>query len=316
MDNDNKILDKFIMQSMSASHVPTYGLYGETDDADAPDPTHVETLKSRSQKNRWRIRPHRHPRLQQLMILTEGGGQMVIEGRREAIVAPALISVPAGVTHSFLWSPDSDGYVLMAADDLIRSTPGASALLGRPFQSGGDIGDDLPSHFRALMHLPADPRVRMMTARGYAGLILAAFIDAQAKGGQARLQHSASADLVRRYRDLAERDFTRHRPVPDYCSELGVSPARLARACRDVADASPLEILHARLLLEARRLLAYSSLSVAGVGEELGFLDPAYFSRFFTARMNMAPARWRRCTANEGEAVAPPGGSRPARAAP
>lgn len=282
------------MNAISVPHVPTYGLYGERGDVELPDPTHVETLKSRSQMNRWRITPHRHRRLQQLMLVTEGGGEMIIAGRHEAIVAPALISVPAGVTHSFLWRPDSDGYVLMAADDLVRSIPGASALLERPFRSGGATGADLPSHFKALMRLPVDPLVRMMTVRGYAGLILAAFIEAQARGGQARMEHDAATDLVRRYRDLAERDFTRHRPVPDYCSELGVSPAKLARACRDVADASPLEILHARLLLEARRLLTYSSLSVAGVGEELGFLDPAYFSRFFTARMKMAPARWRR----------------------
>ena len=53
-------------------------------------------------------------------------------------------------------------------------------------------------------------------------------------------------------------------------------------------------LIHERLLLEARRLLAYSDLDVTTISYSLGFKDPAYFSRFFTRREAMSPSAFRR----------------------
>ncbi|RUY82091.1 helix-turn-helix domain-containing protein, partial [Mesorhizobium sp. M7A.F.Ca.CA.001.12.2.1] len=47
-------------------------------------------------------------------------------------------------------------------------------------------------------------------------------------------------------------------------------------------------------LLEAKRLLLFTVRSVEDIAYEIGFDDPAYFSRFFRARVGEAPASWRR----------------------
>ncbi len=52
-------------------------------------------------------------------------------------------------------------------------------------------------------------------------------------------------------------------------------------------------MLDERALLEARRLLLYSNLSVAEVGYATGFEDPAYFSRFFARHTGRSPRDWR-----------------------
>jgi AraC family transcriptional activator of pobA len=52
-------------------------------------------------------------------------------------------------------------------------------------------------------------------------------------------------------------------------------------------------VLHARLMLEAKRSLVYTSMTVAEVGYSLGFADPAYFSRVFARRAGVAPAAFR-----------------------
>ena len=56
---------------------------------------------------------------------------------------------------------------------------------------------------------------------------------------------------------------------------------------------STLELIHERLLLEARRNLAYSTRSVAAVSHALGFVDPAYFTRFFKQRAGLSPRAFR-----------------------
>ena len=49
-----------------------------------------------------------------------------------------------------------------------------------------------------------------------------------------------------------------------------------------------------RRLLEAKRLLLFTIRSVEEIAYEIGFRDPAYFSRFFKRYMGEAPGAYRR----------------------
>jgi AraC family transcriptional activator of pobA len=99
--------------------------------------------------------------------------------------------------------------------------------------------------------------------------------------------------LVQRYRALLEVQLKRHQPLGAYASQLNVTPDHLSRVCRAATGLSALDLLHERLVLEARRLLAYTEAPIADVARELGFDDPAYFSRFFARRAGQAPHAYR-----------------------
>jgi AraC family transcriptional regulator, transcriptional activator of pobA len=102
---------------------------------------------------------------------------------------------------------------------------------------------------------------------------------------------------VQRYRTLLEKHYREHRPLAFYAGALNVTPDHLSRTCRTVAGQSALELLHDRLMLEARRLLAYTPMTVAEVAAELGYDDPAYFSKFFAKAMGQAPSAYRSAVA-------------------
>ena len=53
-------------------------------------------------------------------------------------------------------------------------------------------------------------------------------------------------------------------------------------------------VVSERRLLEAKRLLMFTVRTVEDIAYEIGFDDPAYFSRFFRERVGEAPAAWRR----------------------
>ena len=44
---------------------------------------------------------------------------------------------------------------------------------------------------------------------------------------------------------------------------------------------------------DLRRLLRFSAVPVSEISYQLGFSDPAYFSRFFTRRAGMPPSQYR-----------------------
>jgi len=99
--------------------------------------------------------------------------------------------------------------------------------------------------------------------------------------------------FVERFRRLVDQDFARRHRLADYAGRLGVSPGHLNALCKLHARRSAGAIIRARIVSEARKLLLYTELSAAGVGESLGFDDPAYFARFFRRETGAAPTQFR-----------------------
>lgn len=83
-------------------------------------------------------------------------------------------------------------------------------------------------------------------------------------------------------------------PVAHYVHKIGVTPAHLSVLCRQTVDKSALEMIHERLMLEARRNLVYTSMTISQVSYATGFSDPAYFTRFFKREAGVLPKEFRR----------------------
>ena len=82
--------------------------------------------------------------------------------------------------------------------------------------------------------------------------------------------------------------------MADYAQQIGISHTHLNRVSRQVLGASALAVIERRVALEARRQLQFSTLSIKQIGAELGYEDPAYFTRFATRLLGMAPSAFRR----------------------
>ena len=77
--------------------IPRFFLYGEPPRDAEERFVHVETISDRSRVNDWRIQPHAHRDLHQLLVIFTGGGEMEAETQRLPFFAPSLLIVPAGV---------------------------------------------------------------------------------------------------------------------------------------------------------------------------------------------------------------------------
>ena len=99
--------------------------------------------------------------------------------------------------------------------------------------------------------------------------------------------------LFTRFLLLVEQQFLAHWPLERYASHLGLSTQRLNRLARAESGRSALALVHARLTREACRRLVYTAAPAASLAAELGFEDPAYFSRFFKRHTGLSPQRYR-----------------------
>lgn len=100
-------------------------------------------------------------------------------------------------------------------------------------------------------------------------------------------------EVFRRFRQLVEREFARTRKAEDYARMLGCSPRTLNRASHAMAGCSAKAYIDARVLLEARRLLAYTTLPVSRIATTLGFSEPTNFIKYFRRETGGLPGAFR-----------------------
>jgi len=87
--------------------------------------------------------------------------------------------------------------------------------------------------------------------------------------------------------------FREHWSLGAYAAELGLTLATLGRLCQEHLGMTPMNVINARLVLEAKRALGHSSLSVKEIAHDLGFVDVGYFSRFFRKHSGVSPSGFR-----------------------
>jgi len=79
-----------------------------------------------------------------------------------------------------------------------------------------------------------------------------------------------------------------------YAEKLFVAPKSLAKRLQALEYPSPSQIIKDRLVLEAKKQLKFSNKTVREIAFELGFEDPAYFSRLFSKNAGISPTQYRR----------------------
>jgi AraC-like DNA-binding protein len=98
----------------------------------------------------------------------------------------------------------------------------------------------------------------------------------------------------RRFHQLVEQSFAKWHQVAKYAHSLGCTEKTLTRATMGVAGITAKAFIASRISLEAKRLLAHTSSSVATIADSLGFDDPSNFVKFFKRETGCIPSQFRR----------------------
>jgi AraC family transcriptional regulator, transcriptional activator of pobA len=104
----------------------------------------------------------------------------------------------------------------------------------------------------------------------------------------------ASVTLLGSFRQLIELHFRDQWPVSRYARELGITYGRLHHLCRREANCTPVDLVHGRLVQEAKLRLERSSDPVQEIAFRLGYSDASYFRHFFKRMTGLGPGAYRR----------------------
>jgi AraC family transcriptional activator of pobA len=289
----------------SVQALPLFHLYGDPPDADAFDFIHIETISSRSSIHDWTIRAHRHGNLFQILIITQGGGEMTYEAATLPFEAPCALLTPATVAHGYRFHPSAtEGWVVSFTEDVTHAL--------------GDHSGEALARLRSLAEQPVvplgEPEVRRLdrlcgelheerflareghryAMRGYLALIAIEVVRLAASRARSGTVTLTPADpSVETLRGLVEEHFRRERLLSFYADKLAMTPDRLNDHVKRATGVTAGHLIRQRVLTEAKRQLVFTGAPIHEIAYDLAFSDPSHFTRFFRKQTGTTPQEFR-----------------------
>lgn len=99
--------------------------------------------------------------------------------------------------------------------------------------------------------------------------------------------------MLRDFKNLVDQHYMKWHKVGKYASEIHISPKHLSQTVKDMTGKTAKEYIQDRIILEAKRYLWHTNLSVKEIALNLGFEEPLHFSGFFKKRSKISPTSFR-----------------------
>jgi AraC family transcriptional activator of pobA len=110
--------------------------------------------------------------------------------------------------------------------------------------------------------------------------------------------HDIHQKRVYEFLMLLESNYLQVRNIDFYAGKLDISSKRLNQILKDKLGKTGTQIIHDRIILEAKRLIIHSEHTIKEISYELGFSDRPYFSRFFKKQTAQTPDEFQKQAKN------------------
>jgi AraC family transcriptional activator of pobA len=247
--------------------------------------------------------PHRHD-YHELIWSRIGTGTHEVDGEAVEIRAGTIAVIGRGRVHRVLTANNLHGAGVRFAEELLHSAADSRAnptwLIGTTATHTVDVPDGEVDRLEGLLHALADeaqrpPDARSLDLQRHFLSVLLLWIERWYEDGHAERpsEDHAQVDLYRRFVEVLDRDFARHHDAVHYADALAVPQAALSKTLVQVTGRGTKEHITDRRMLEAARLLRFTTLTVGEIAYRAGYTDQLYFSRAFRRRYGAPPTDYR-----------------------
>ncbi|WP_025761340.1 AraC family transcriptional regulator [Dyadobacter tibetensis] len=235
-----------------------------------------------------------------VMWITKGKGIHTIDFKSYQVKGQQLYFLTPGQVHGWEFSQDIEGYNLYFDYNFFQSRyPGR--LLQYPFfhshQHKPILETDFDRNLTANLfdYAYAEYKVK----RVQQGEVFLSFLHIILESANRLYQQnlpigdSTFYDRIMQYEGLIERHFIEIRDIKTYAALMNISPNHLNHICKLVLGKTASQLYYDRMMIEAKRLLLHTELTIKEIGFQLRFEDPSYFVRFFKKHSQITPQEFR-----------------------
>jgi len=238
------------------------------------------------------------PEFHTVYVGLRGAGTHVVDFTPVPLGAGYLTFVARGRVQQFVIDREVDAWMLLFAPELLggqRADPLRAPAVLSPLWPAPALAvpaADMRELLALVEQLEAEQArpVDSLQEPVLAGLLRVLLLRAERMraGGQ-----EAVPAALERFFTILERDHAETRSVAHYARAAGISPRRLGELLAAQTGKSTKQVIDERVVLEHKRLLAHTELSVKELAARTGFPEPTNLVKFFRHHTGTTPLAFR-----------------------
>ncbi|MBN2486660.1 MAG: AraC family transcriptional regulator [Bacteroidales bacterium] len=249
--------------------------------------------------------PHRHD-FYEILYLSKGSGYHIIDSNKYAIVPPCIFFLSPGQAHRLELSSDIEGFIfLFTAEFYLLNHTNKNRLLEFPFFfsvsqnnpplfiAGESDNDFLRALFIRGCHELAKEKISGEIVHSVLELLLLTCAGLYPED-LVPVQKGKGQIMVKNFLKLIEENYQKNLSIAEYAEMLAVTPNHLTQMVKQITGKTSIELLQDKLVVETKRLLVHSNLTVSEIADTMNFGDQSYFTKYFKNKTGFTPLQYRK----------------------
>ncbi|GET20564.1 helix-turn-helix domain-containing protein [Prolixibacter denitrificans] len=207
----------------------------------------------------------------------------------------SILFVPPGIRHRMILDKYCDGVTFIFNEEFIRMNFDSNIpvhqyeiFFNHTFKSMVTLtDDDIPAFEMIVEKLMKEYNRHDKFSRSIIlNLLNLFFLEAsriyeqQSQEEEVEPGDAPNSSIIE-FKSLIDKHYREEKGVAFYAEKLNMQPSCLNNVTRRTTGITAGEMIRNRIITEVKRLLFSTDMSIKEIGIEMGFDDPAYFSRFF-----------------------------------
>ena len=257
---------------------------------------------------------HKHT-FYEIIWIEDGESRQVIDYKDYDIRASSLFFISPGQLHSFEeWKPVTGGTIMFTADFFLLNHSNPDRLFELSFLDNFYANPCLrpdPDSYADIKHtidlLTAEHR-RTDRSMPICQSLLHILLQQVQRSIDTQTGQSVSKKylvIYKNFKNLVDEYFMENGTASTYAARLNITPHHLNDVTKRVTGKTATEVIRARSMLEAKRLLTFTDQTVAEVAAGLNYFDGSYFAKLFKAEVGLSPTAFRASAQAAGRGQSP-----------
>lgn len=287
--------------SSDKSRIPVYSI-----DRFNPSGLHSHYQIEVFDKNRnFKVQyPHRHD-FYEILFITQGSGTHTIDYTEYQVKPDSIFFLSPGQVHTLNLSDDILGYIFLFTSEFYQlGKQDKNQILELPFfyslaenasaiylQKQEDVQKFTDLFTNAIKEQKEFQNDSAQVIRALLEIIL---INCKRHFPlQTDEKNHKGKMMVKKFKQLIEEKYRQNLSVKDYADLLNITSSHLSETVKNITGRTPTDHINDKMIIEIKRMLLHTDLSITEIAYELKFADQSYFSRYFRKVTGMSPGEFR-----------------------
>lgn len=287
----------------NSENIPVYSLHNFSSSEQDSQQFQVEVFDT---NRHFSVKyPHRHDFFE-VLYLSKGSGFHVIDGNKYEIKPPCVFFMSPGQAHKIEFSNDIEGFIfIFTAEFYLINKSNQNRLIEYPFfftirQDNPPLKLIAPEDIQFLESLFKKGIAEIQKKDEYSIELLRSILDlilttssTLYKTEENTLSKGKGHIVVKKFFQLIEENYHQNLTVSEYADKLAITSNHLTQTVNQLTGKTSSQIIRAKQVLEIKRLLVHTNLSVTEIANRLNFPDQSYFAKFFKREAEISPLQYR-----------------------